>query len=138
MTVPIYELKIMDAGPKMNPDPWLDDRGPLIMDAPGSIHLRNSPLQEFARRLALHLGRPVIDEVQMPGLYRFSLDWAPSPGEDGGLPSPGPTSAPSTSSPKTAGLPVFQAIQDQLGLRLDPAQGSVDVIVIDKAERPPL
>jgi uncharacterized protein (TIGR03435 family) len=127
---------MVSRGPNLRDDPWLDARGPLIRDGAGSIHLRNSSLKDFAARLALHLGRPVSDTTGTTGLFAITLDWTPEPGEDGGaaaawLPqrTPMPTG-------KTKGPSIFEAIQLQLGLRLSPKQGQVEMVVIDRAVRP--
>ena len=80
------------------------------------------------------LGRPVIDKTGLTGLFDFDLKWTPGaeqvPGALGpnDLPPPAPADA---SSPS-----IFTALQEQLGLRLDAGKGSVDVIVIDSAEKP--
>ena len=133
--VPIYELTMTGTGPNMYPDQDLDARGPVIKDGTGSIHLRNSSLKEFADRLSLHLGRPVLDKTRTPGLFRLSLDWAPVPGEDGGPDAAGLPPGTLMPTAKTGGQPIFKAIQEQLGLRLTPEHGPVEVIVIETAEK---
>ena len=134
--VPIYELTVAGTGANLRDDPSLDARGPLIKDDVGSIHLRNSPPEEFARRLSVHLGRPVFDRTGTTGLFSISLDWKPEPGEDGGPDAAGLPPGTPTHIPKTGGQPILQAIQAQLGLRLIPRRGPVDVIVIDEAQKP--
>ena len=132
--LPIYELTVASKGPNLRDDPWLDARGPLIKDEVGSIQLRNSSLEEFAHRLSLHLGRPVLDRIGTTGLFRISLNWMPEPGEDGGPDAAGLPPGTPTPIPNTGGQPILQAIQSQLGLRLIPGRGPVEVIVIEKAE----
>ena len=131
--MPIYELSMASTRSKLRPDPDLDARGPLIKAGTGSIHLRNSSLEKFAKLLSLQLGRPVFDKTGVDGLFAFSLDWGPVPGENGGpeadLPAGGLT--PSTNAPS-----IFSAIEEQLGLRLTPSNSPVELIVIDQAERP--
>jgi uncharacterized protein (TIGR03435 family) len=135
---PVYELTMTGPGPNIRPDPDLDARGPVIKNGSGSIHLRNSSLAEFANLLSLHLGRPVIDKTRAPGLFRISLDWDPVSGEDGGPEAGG--LPPGTAMPtlKNGGQSIFPAIQEQLGLRLTPEHGPVEVILIEKAEKPRL
>jgi len=133
--LPVYELTMTGTGPNMHPDPGLDARGPVIRNGSGSIQLRNSSLKEFADLLSLHLGRPVLDMTHTPGLFGLSLDWAPVLGEDGG-PDAASLWVPAMPTAKTDGQPIFKAIQEQLGLRLTPEQGPVEVIVIERAEEP--
>lgn len=134
--VPIYELTMTGTGSNLHPDSGPDARGPLIKDGIGSIHLRNSSLEEFADRLSLHLGRPVLDKTRTPGLFRFSLDWAPVPGEDGGPDAAGLPPGTPMPTANSDGRSIFQAIQEQLGLRLTPEHGPIEGIVIEKAEKP--
>jgi uncharacterized protein (TIGR03435 family) len=63
------------------------------------------------------LGRPVIDKTGLQGSYGFSLDFASTPGDDS-LPD------------------IFAALQEQLGLRLESTKGPVEILVIDRAEKP--
>ena len=134
--IPVYELAVVSTGSKLHPDEALDARGPFITNEIGSIHLRNSSLEMFAKSLSLHLGRPVVDKTDMPGLFRFSLDWAPVPGEDGGPEAAGLPLGTKMPMSVANGPSIFRAIQEQLGLRLTPQRGLVEVIVIDNAERP--
>ncbi|MCU1262232.1 MAG: peptidase BlaR1 [Bryobacterales bacterium] len=134
--MPVYELAVTGTVSKLRPDPFLDARGPMIRSGIGSIHRRNTSVDEFAKLLSLHLGRPVLDKTDLPGLFAFSLDWLPAPGENGAPEATGfaPTNAMATRN--TAAPSIFQALQEQLGLRLTPSHGPVEVIVIDKAEKP--
>jgi len=60
--------------------------------------------------------RVVIDRTGLQGSYDINVDWAVDANSD--KPS------------------FFTAIQEQLGLKLDPDRGPVDVLVIDHLERP--
>jgi uncharacterized protein (TIGR03435 family) len=133
---PIYELTVASTGSKLDSDLFLDARGPVIRNERGSIHLRNSSLELFTKLLSLHLGRPVVDKTGTPGLFRFSLDWAPVPGEDGRLLAAGFGRGAQLPAANTDAPSIFRAIQEQLGLRLNSQRGPVEVIVIDNAERP--
>src|SRR5262249_13111719 len=59
-TMPIYELTKVGTGPNLREDTGFDARGPVIKDESGSIRLRNTTMEEFAKRLSLHLDRPVV------------------------------------------------------------------------------
>ncbi len=63
-------------------------------------------------------GRVVVDRTGLGGRFDFTLTWAPEGSTD--------TDAPS----------IFTALQEQLGLKLEPSTGPVDVLVVDSAERP--
>lgn len=79
-------------------------------------------MAQFAQTLAGHLDRPVRDMTQLPGEYSFSLGWTPDNGASAGV----------------SGTPIFVAIQEQLGLKLEPANETLEQIVIDKAEKTPI
>jgi uncharacterized protein (TIGR03435 family) len=71
-------------------------------------------------------GRPVIDKTELTGLFDVHLEWAmdlPVPGAAPGTPSPGQSA-------------IFSAIQDQLGLKLEPARALVEILQVDHAEKP--
>jgi uncharacterized protein (TIGR03435 family) len=68
------------------------------------------------------LDRPVIDRTGLEGRFDIHLQFAP--GSD------------SASDTANAGPSLFGAIQQQLGLQLSPDKGPVDVLVVDRIERP--
>lgn len=87
---------------------------------------------DVAKLLTLILDRPVIDKTGLAGRYNFHLEFAidqTTPGVPAG-PGFGP---PSDDSPAAS---IFTVVQEQLGLKLEPAKGPRDVLVIDHIERP--
>jgi uncharacterized protein (TIGR03435 family) len=62
--------------------------------------------------------RTVVDKTGIAERVDFTLSWASDSAPDSGAPS------------------IFTAVQEQLGLKLEPARGPVDVLVVDSAERP--
>ena len=73
--------------------------------------------------IARTLRRAVIDETGLTGTYDLHLEWSDAP--------PNPT------DPGTLDRPsIFTAIREQLGLKLESAKGPVEVIVVDRMERP--
>jgi len=70
------------------------------------------------------LGRVVVDKTGLTGEYDFELKWTPD------LPAGGPVDA------APAGPSLFTALEEQLGLRLQTGRAPLDVLVIDKVEKP--
>jgi uncharacterized protein (TIGR03435 family) len=79
---------------------------------------------ELAAWLSPYVGRAVVDDTALAGEFTVDLTFAPSTG-----PSPTPD------APNDA-LSIFTAIQEQLGLKLEPGRAAVEVMVIDSVERP--
>jgi uncharacterized protein (TIGR03435 family) len=72
----------------------------------------------------------VIDRTGLSGLLDFDLEWTPDQ-----LPRQ-PPDDPEPLRIDPNGAPLFTALQEQLGLRLESTRGSVDVLVVDRAEKP--
>ena len=73
--------------------------------------------------------RLVIDKTGLSGRFAFTLAWTPERMPEG-TPPPGiPPVDPN-------GPPLVTALQDQLGLKLQPARSRMDVVVIDSVEQP--
>jgi len=85
-------------------------------------------MPELVRALSMMLGRRVLDKTGVTASFDVLLNFVPDETTPA-LPPPPPGSG-------IAGVSLAQALQQQLGLRLDAAKGPVDVIVIDRAERP--
>jgi uncharacterized protein (TIGR03435 family) len=89
-------------------------------------------MAQFANALSRLAGRIVVDSTGMLGGFDIDLRWTPDP------PPPGVT--PDSRFPQPPvdpdGPSLFTAIQEQLGFKLDARQGPVDVVVIDRIERP--
>ena len=67
-------------------------------------------------------------------MYDFKLEWnLDADKSSAAIPATG-TDAPVAREP--AGPTLFSALQDQLGLRLEAKKGPVEVLVIERAERP--
>jgi uncharacterized protein (TIGR03435 family) len=88
----------------------------------GMITTFGVPLSSFAKSLSPAAGRFVFDATGLTDRFDLDLKWTPDP--DGGAAAP------------LDGVSLFTAIQEQLGLRLEPRQAPVDVFVIESAERP--
>jgi uncharacterized protein (TIGR03435 family) len=75
-------------------------------------------------------GRLVLDKTGLTGKYAFSLHWQP---EHVYADAPGTKPV---SDADGDGPSLFSALRDQLGLRLKPAEGQVQVIVVDAVSPP--
>lgn len=76
------------------------------------------------------IDRPVVDRTGLSGTFDITLDYVPF--VRSGQPSTAVSIGDDPSLPST----IFGALQEQLGLRLEPATGPVDVLVIDHVEEP--
>jgi uncharacterized protein (TIGR03435 family) len=92
--------------------------------APGWFSARAISFEQFAILLSRTIRRPVVDRTNLTGPFDFDLMFLP----ESPTPSPVPVPADAPS--------IFTAVQEQLGLKLDPRRVPTDVIVIDNVERP--
>lgn len=90
-----------------------------------TISFRGQSMPQFARVLLEEARRPVLDRTGLAGIFDGAVSFAPDPLP--GLPAP----------PGCDGcVTIFTALQEQLGLKLEPARGPVDVLVVDSADQP--
>ncbi len=91
-------------------------------------------MADLARELTSVLDRPVLDKTGFTGEFDLDLSFTPDATLVGflGLLAPGGSRLPA--EPNSANI--FAALEEQLGLKLVPARGPVEVLVIDHAERP--
>jgi uncharacterized protein (TIGR03435 family) len=129
----IYELTVAKNGPKLKASTASPDDPPALISTvyPQRIVMpaRNATMSDLARLMQRAiLDRPVVDKTGLSGRYDFDLEWAPDETQFGGEVPVAPADAPSA--------PLFSAIQQQLGLRLEATRGRVAALVVDKAEQP--
>jgi bla regulator protein blaR1 len=148
---PVYELAVGKGSPKLKPlregiciPVVLGGALPLVPDGQhlcsrmvsprGNVDIEGGTLVELADLLGMVLDRPVIDKTGITTNVEIHLAFSP---EDSAAPRPVTAEPGASAAVASADAPgVFQAIQEQLGLRLVPARGPVDVLVIDHIERP--
>jgi bla regulator protein blaR1 len=130
--LPIYALVIANNGPKVaettaaapntaNTTPPIPAGFPIVKGhgigvGNGRLTARGATISFLADILSRQPGvsRTVVDETKLTGNYDFTLEWSP----DGNAES------------------VLTAVQDQLGLKLEPKTAPLEVLVIDHAEAP--
>ncbi len=98
----------------------------------GVIESRGAPISFLAVPLTQMLGRPVLDETGLDGRFKFKLEYRPEEAQEKlGLALQGIPVADDDPRPS-----IFTAIKSQLGLELQPRQGPVTAVVIERIERP--
>jgi uncharacterized protein (TIGR03435 family) len=78
------------------------------------------------------LDRPVVDQTGLTGRYDFTLRWTPDETQFVGM----GVRVPPPTGDASAAPGLFTAIQEQLGLKFEATKAPVDVLVVDRAERP--
>jgi uncharacterized protein (TIGR03435 family) len=123
-----YVLRIAKDGPKLK----ADESGATNIRINGnSIGLERGEISRLTQLLSSALGKPVVDQTGLTGRYDVSLQWSDAPVADGGVIG---LDAHATADPNRESI--FSAIQNQLGLQLVSQHAPVELIVIDKIERP--
>jgi uncharacterized protein (TIGR03435 family) len=153
--LPGYELRIAKGGLKLTPPKDRDPKAPPpkptpgvsisrtkdpampggVAVMPGSIWVANMPLSAYAARVltsTLSLSGEknrfyVVDKTGLEGNYDIQLTW-----KQGG----GPWISSQNQAAVDDEISIFDALQDQLGLKLVPANVTVPVIVVDDAQIP--
>lgn len=129
--LPVYSLSVAKGGVKISKNDGTNPTTGIIFRGPGSVLFNNVTMAEFCRMLQSSvLDRPVIDQTAVDGKYDFSLVWTPD------QLTPAATN-PNALAPGDNPLPdVYTAIQQQLGLKIDATKMRVEVLVVDKVEKP--
>lgn len=146
----VYVLSVARGGPKLHP--YVEGSCPVAMQ-PGQLYCRGLinaglptsaaslddrgiTLDGFARQLLAVLDRPVLNQTHIDGQFDIHVEFSREgtkfedmfhiPPGDGGPRASDPTGLPT----------IFTAFQEQLGLKLEPGKGPVDVLVLDTVARP--
>jgi bla regulator protein BlaR1 len=101
----------------------------------GTASLSGVRMDMIAQILTPYVGRPVIDKTGLTIYYNVTLKWTPEVGSA----SVAPPGLPAGTLPLDPDAPnLFTAVQEQLGLKLENARAPLDVVVIDRLEKPTL
>ena len=156
----VYELVVAKGGPKLMPfkggcmalDFAKPQPAPLAGQRPCDVRRVRNPssiaieivsaqgvsLQWLA--YALHADRPVVDKTGLSGLFDIDLEYEPDRGMFPPPPPPPGAITPEATredqSNQPPGLSIFAALQEELGLRLEPGRGAREVLIIDSVARP--
>jgi uncharacterized protein (TIGR03435 family) len=154
--IPVYELTVDKGGPKLKatqdggcivirrgqapPEPTSGEPFPRICGGFLGDDLKGSTMANLCRQFSVMMDRDVIDKTGIPGVFDIHLESffenARPSGPAGGAPGlsnpPGPQIPPDPTD-------VFAAARialKKLGLKLEPAKGSGEFLVIDHVEKP--
>ncbi|HXS95218.1 MAG TPA: TIGR03435 family protein [Candidatus Limnocylindrales bacterium] len=121
--VPVYELVVGKSGPKLKPGDAESTEPPRV-SVEGRVYelsMPNAKMAEFLQMLDNSglLGRPALDHTGLDGSYKIRFRYTPGFQKD---------------DPES--INIFAAVQSQLGLKLTPGKGMLDVLVVDHVEKP--
>ncbi|HXE08649.1 MAG TPA: TIGR03435 family protein [Acidobacteriaceae bacterium] len=121
----VFALTVAKGGHKMTPSAGDPNGLPNENDNGGTIvnmRVENMSMKEFALLMKFFTDKPVVDQTGLSGRFDFQMRWT---ADESRAPTDG-----------TAPPSLFTAIQEQLGLKLEPVKAKTDVLVIDKLEKP--
>jgi uncharacterized protein (TIGR03435 family) len=136
--LPAYTITVLKTGPKFSastadPNSSLGIGFGRAAGGGMTLTVRNAPFDSVANALQGNLlDKPVVNQTGLTGKYDFSVKFTPDGSQlanAGGIPGAG------TTDPD--GPPdIFAAFQQQLGLKLESTKTAVDVMVIERIEKP--
>jgi uncharacterized protein (TIGR03435 family) len=114
-----YSLVVAKSGERLTPSKNAGPTGAYITQ--NRVQAHGVELKALASVLSFVLRQPVDDETGIKGAFDVSLEFAPIAADvpDSSLPS------------------IFTAVEEQLGLKLEPAKVPVQMVVIDHVDRAP-
>jgi uncharacterized protein (TIGR03435 family) len=125
----VYDLVVAKGGSKLKDSTAeAGNRGNISVQVRGlSEHAsgKGISMARIALLLSAPTGRVVLDKTGLTGSYDLALDWTND--------APAGTE---TSPEASGGASIYTAVEEQLGLKLEPARSAVPVMVIDSVERP--
>ena len=124
--LPIYVLEVGSSGPKLTATPTTPPPASFhgeavtsvrtqIQSGEGNVSMQNAPAGAVASFLAMQFNRQVVDKTGLTGHYDIALQWT-------------------AGSDETASLTA--AVEQQLGLKLESQEGPVEVLAVNRVEKP--
>ncbi len=148
--VTVYALMLAGSKPKMTQADdsersscRFDPNAPKPFPNVGMIdRCKNRSMDEFAKDLEMangYIDHPVVNATGLQGGWDFLLGWTPT-GQLHTPPSPDPSQPAGPTAEATAPLDisVFEALQQELGLKLVKEKRSIPVIVVDHVDEKPI
>jgi uncharacterized protein (TIGR03435 family) len=133
--LPAYVLTAAKTGQKMTKSEVPDQLPGLFFTniSPATLTVRNATMDDVCHLFqSAVLDRPVVDQTGITGKWNFLLKWTADESQFSGM----GVKVPPPSDAADAPPPLFTAIQEQIGLKLDAGKAQIPVLVIDKVEKP--
>jgi uncharacterized protein (TIGR03435 family) len=135
-TQTVYDLVVAKNGPKLQEVKVDDYAGDLVTRCcRDGMYVERTTMTDFAAVLTnLGVHATVRDKTGLKGIYKLEVHWTPEVFRSGEA-----QDGPAVNGERAFdadGPSIFSALRDQLGLALEAAKGSVEFLVIDRAERP--
>jgi uncharacterized protein (TIGR03435 family) len=121
--VAVYWLELEkpgEPGPVLKPSA-ADSQPNLSTNSNGSkatMKVSKMSMSDVAAALRRQAGRPVEDRTGLKGNFSFQIEWAPE------------------ETPDSADPFLFTVLKEELGLKLTPAKGTDEIVVIDQIAQP--
>ena len=112
----VYYLEIAKKGAKLKEA--TPDSSSLSNYGPGKISAKATPIENLVVNLSGIAGRMVVDKTGLKGKYDIELTWSQD------------------NQPEASAPSIFTALEEELGLKLQPGKAMVNVYVIDHIQRP--
>jgi uncharacterized protein (TIGR03435 family) len=124
--LPIYNLVVGKNGPRLKESAadtkFSSVQSPLPENPLHGIQMTvtHESMRQFVDQIGLYgAGRPLFDKTGLTGAYDFEIEFVPS-----------------IAPPDAVGPSLFEAVQERLGLKLEPGVAAFDTVVIDHVEKP--
>ena len=133
--MPAYVLTVSKTGQKMTKN---DSGGELpglffTSISPVRLTVQNATMTDFTGLLqSAVLDRPVVDQTSLGGKWNFLLKWTADDSQFSGMGIKPPPASDAPDAPP----PLYTAIQEQIGLKLDAGKAQVPVLVISSVQKP--
>lgn len=150
--IPVYELTVAKSGFKLQAMKEGECTPPDVASAlsqtcavtrlggaqgpgkPAFADFNGMSMEEFSVNLIQVLDRPVINKTGISGIFHVRVEFAPDEVTPRFFRSRAPGAEPAGDPP--GGPSIFTAFQEQLGIKLEPAKGPGELLVIDSVARP--
>ena len=132
--LPVYALTVAKGGPKMavTVNKPGDPRN-FMFRGLGQLRVTNSTMQDVCNGFqGAVMDKPVVDHTGLTERYDFNLNWTPDFSQFAQMGAKLPPPSEDPNAPPS----LYTALQEQLGLKMEPAKAMTDVVVIDHIERP--